>query len=89
MKGGYTLVDCTGLDLNSLSTIDGIYEKFLAAYNTGKLAVLEGVKNSTAVYTPIPVFLYTAVVSSDTVVKFAIGSNTYIVADDDSVTLQV
>lgn len=89
MNGGYFIVDCTGLDLNSLGTVDGIYKKMLSAYDSGKLVLLGGVKNSTAIYTPVPVFLFTALVSSDTVVKFSIGSNTYIVADDDSVTAQV
>lgn len=89
MNGGYFLVDCTGLDLNSLGTVSGIYDNMLKAYNSGKLVLLGGIKNSTALYTPVPVFLFTALVSSDTVVKFSIGSATYIVADDDSVTLEV
>lgn len=89
MNGGYFLVDCTGLDLNSLGTVDGIYDKLLSACTSGKLVLLGGVKNSTAVYTPVPVFLYTAVVVSDTVVKFSIGSQGYTVADDDSVTADV
>lgn len=89
MNGGYFLVDCTGLDLNSLGTVNGIYDKMLSAVASGKLVLLGGIKNSTAAYTPVPVFLYTAHDSTDTVVKFAIGSQGYTVADDDSVTADV
>ena len=89
MNGGYFLVDCTGLDLNSLGTVDGIYDKLLSANASGKLVLLGGVKNNTAIYSPIPVFIYTALVSTDTVIKFAIGSQGYTVADDDSVTADV
>ena len=89
MNGGYFIVDCTGLDLNSLGTVSGIYDNLLKAYESGKLVILGGIKNSTAVYGPVPVFLYTALVSTATVVKFSIGSASYTVAANDSVTLDV
>lgn len=89
MNGGYFLIDCTGLDLNSPGTVSGIYDNMLKAYDSGKLVLLGGIKNSTAAYTPVPVFLYTALVSTDTVVKFTIGSQGYTVADNDSVTADV
>ena len=89
MNGGYFLVDCTGLDLNSPGTVSGLYDNLLAAYASGKPVILGGIKNSSAKYSPMPIFIYTAVVSSDTVVKFTIGTQGYTVADNDSVTADV
>ena len=43
MKGGYVLVDCSGLDLlaESTQTISGLYNKVKAAMITGKMIIAE------------------------------------------------
>ena len=51
MNGGYSMIDCTGLDLGNLGTVNGLYEKTKAAISTGKPLVLKGVKNSTQKFT--------------------------------------
>ena len=45
MKGGYVLVNCSGLDLKSESaqTISGLYAKVKAAMATGKLIIAENI----------------------------------------------
>ena len=50
-KGGYAIIDCTGVDLGNLGTVSGLYEKAKAAITTGKPLVLKGVVNSTQKYT--------------------------------------
>ena len=56
MNGGYSMIDCTGLDLGNLGTVTGLYEKAKAAINTGKPLVLKGVKNNTQEYSNIPAY---------------------------------
>lgn len=60
MKGGYTLIDCTGLDLTKGSTqqtISGIYAKVKAAYKGGKMIIAENCNWGTDGFvTPINVF---------------------------------
>lgn len=51
MNGGYTMIDCTGVDLGNLGTVSGLYEKAKVAIATGKPLVLKGVKNSTQKFT--------------------------------------
>ena len=45
MKGGYTLVNCGGLDLlsESTQTIAGLYNKVKAAMKTGKMIIAENI----------------------------------------------
>ena len=59
MKGGYTLIDCTGLDLIKGSTeqsITGIYNKVKAAMATGKMMIAENCNWNGAFVTPISLF---------------------------------
>lgn len=51
MNGGYAMIDCTGVDLGNLGTVDGLYEKAKTAISTGKPLVLKGVVNSTQKFT--------------------------------------
>lgn len=53
---GYVTIDCTGIDLGNLGTVTGIYEKFLSAVKTGKMMLLENVKNGTQNFSPIPAY---------------------------------
>ena len=45
MNGGYSMIDFSGVDLGTLGTVTGIYEKTKAAIETGKPLVLCGVVN--------------------------------------------
>ena len=59
MKGGYVLVDCTGLDLlsESTQTISGLYAKCKAAMATGKMIIAENIIwGDDGVISPISVF---------------------------------
>lgn len=56
MNGGYVLVDCAGLDLGELGTVDGLYSKVKAAIKAEKPIVLCNVVNSTQAFTPIVAF---------------------------------
>ena len=53
MNGGYILVDCAGLDLGELGTVDGLYAKVKAAVKAEKPIVLCNIVNSTQAFTPI------------------------------------
>lgn len=85
MKGGYSLVDCTGLNLGSLGKVDGIYNKMLTAYKANKLVLASGIVNGSASFTPIPVFLATETVSSKTVIVMTLMNLPYRISDDDVV----
>ena len=61
MNGGYTMIDCTGVDLGNLGTVSGLYEKAKAAIATGKPLVLKGVKNSTQKFTDMVVYCPTGI----------------------------
>lgn len=56
MNGGYAMIDCSGLDLNTLGTVSGLYEKVKAAIETEKPLVLSGIVNDTQAFTPIVAF---------------------------------
>ena len=59
MKGGYVLVDCTGLDLLSetTQTISGLYNKVKAAMATGKMIIAENmIWGDDGYISPISVF---------------------------------
>ena len=85
VKGGYTLVDCTGLDLGNPVKVDGIYNKMISAYETYKLVILENCKNGDAKFTPIPCFLATETVSNKIVVVATIMNLPYRISDDDTI----
>lgn len=56
MNGGYAMVDCSGLDLNTLGTVTGLYQKVKAAIGTEKPIVLSGIVNDEQEFTPIVAF---------------------------------
>ena len=56
MNGGYAMVDCSGLDLNTLGTVTGLYQKVKAAIGTEKPIVLSGIVNDEQGFTPIMAF---------------------------------
>lgn len=56
MNGGYALIDCTGLDLNNLGTVSGLYQQIKNAVDNNKPMVLVNVKNGTQKFSPIPAF---------------------------------
>lgn len=53
MKGGYVIVDFSGVDLSNLGTKTGIYAEVSAALKTGKPVVIRGIKNNTQYFTDI------------------------------------
>lgn len=85
IKGGYTAVDCTGLNLGSLTKVTGIYNKMLTAYKSNKLVLAENVVNGSAHFTPIPVFLATETVESATVIVMTLMNLPYRISADDSI----
>ena len=53
MNGGYSMIDCSGVDLGTLGTVSGIYEKTKQAIETGKPLVLCGIVNGEQAFTPM------------------------------------
>ena len=53
MNGGYSMVDCSGVDLGNLGTVSGIYKKVKAAIKTEKPIVLSGIVNGEQAFTPM------------------------------------
>lgn len=45
VNSGYVMIDCTGVDLGDLGTVDGLYDKVKNALSTGKILVLTGIVN--------------------------------------------
>lgn len=68
MNGGYALIDCTGLDLNDLGTVPGIYDSVRAAVVNDKPIVLVGVMNDEQAFSPITA--YGAINGTDIYVSF-------------------
>ena len=85
VKGGYSLVDCTGLDFGNLTKVDGIYNKMLTAYKSNKLVILEHCSNGNAKFTPIPCFIATETVSNKIVIVATIMNLPYRISDDDTI----
>lgn len=85
MKGGYTLVDCTGFDLANPGTVDGIYNKMMNAYNSNKLVVCQNLKNGSSVFTPISSFLGLEIDGSTTTIILTIMNLPYRISADDSI----
>lgn len=56
MNGGYSMIDCTGLNLGNPGTVTGLYEKALKAIKTGKPLFLNNVVNGDQAFTSIPGF---------------------------------
>lgn len=53
MNGGYAMIDCTGVDLNDLGIVSGLYERVKTAVSTEKPIVICNVVNSTQKFTPM------------------------------------
>ena len=81
IKGGYSMVDATGLDLGNPVKVDGIYNKLLTAYKADKLVVIENAKNGTAKFTPIAAFL----AMESTTIILTIMNLPYRVSSDDTI----
>lgn len=56
MNGGYALVDCAGVDLGNLGTVNGLYSKLDSAIKSGKFILLTNVVNGDTTFSPIPAF---------------------------------
>ena len=82
VKSGYVMVDCTGFDFSNVTKIDGIYEKMLAAYNTGKFVLCENMVNGTSKFSPIPAFLAIA----NNKIVLTVMNIAYNIASDDTIT---
>lgn len=84
MNGGYTMIDCKGLDLGNPGTVTGLYEKALNAIKTGKPLVLNNVVNGSKVFTPITGF---GGVESSTSVFISFEPVTIHISNEDVVTI--
>lgn len=84
MKGGYATIDCNGIDLNNLGTVDGIYTKAKAAINTGKPLVLNGIVNNTQKFTDIVAY---GGIESSTSVFLSFFPITLHISNEDVVTM--
>ena len=85
-KGGYTLVDCTGLNLGNLVKVDGIYNKMMSAYKENKFVLCANVVNGSAKFTPIPAFLATETEDSTTTIILTIMNLPYRISADDTIS---
>lgn len=56
MNGGYSMVNCTGVDLGDLGTVPGLYDQIKAAISTKKPIMLYGLVNGLQEFTPVPAF---------------------------------
>lgn len=83
---GYHIIDATGLDLNSLGKVTGLCASMKKAVEIGKPVVLYGVKNSTALYSPIYVTVYDKSTSG---VGFILNGVAYTVNTSDTVSADV
>lgn len=84
MKGGYIIIDCTGLDLNTLGTVSGLYEKVKNAVGSNKPIVLHGIVNNTQAFTDIVAF---GGVESSTSVFLSFFPVTLHISNEDVVTM--
>lgn len=81
---GYIMVDATGLDVSDTEaqTVDGLYDRLVAALATGKEVLLTGVVNDDAEYSPTSI----TCAMGDAGVTIVMPGFTAVVADDDEVT---
>jgi hypothetical protein len=84
MKGGYATIDCKGIDLNNLGTVEGIYEKSKAAIDTGKPLVLNGIVNNAQKFTDIVAY---GGVESSTSVFLSFFPITLHISNEDAVSM--
>lgn len=89
LKGGYTMIDCKGLNLLSQSaqTISGLYNDCKTAIATGKVVFAHNIFYGEGVpMTPAPVTLNFASAESTNII-FQISSKQIKVASNDVVTI--
>ena len=86
MKSGYVMVDCTGFDFSNVTSIDGIYQKMMDAYKTGKFVLCENMVNGSAKFSPIPAFLATAGSGSSTYIVLTVMNIAYNITSDDHIS---
>ena len=84
MKGGYTNIDFTGVDLGNLGTVTGIYEKVKTAVETGKPMALYNIVNGTQKFTPIVAY---GGVESSTSVFLSFYPITLHISNEDAITM--
>lgn len=88
IPNGYIMVDCTGLDLikgSTPQTINGLYQKCIAACNTGKpIYCVNAVWDDKGVVTPIEVLI----VQFDGYVIATASTLQIIVTSSDVVTIE-
>lgn len=84
MTGGYAMVDCSELDLNTLGTVTGLYEKVKAAISTDKPLVLFGIVNDEQEFSPIVAF---GGIESDSSVFVSFFPVTLHISEEDVVTM--
>lgn len=53
MNGGYSMVDCAGLDLGNLGTVSGLYSQVKNAVKSNKPIYLYNLVNGEQAFTPI------------------------------------
>lgn len=80
---GYIMVDATGLDVSDteVQTVDGLYDRLVAALATGKEILLTGMVNGDAECSPASVTCTMGAGATITMSGFSA-----VVTDDDEVT---
>ncbi|MBR2152206.1 MAG: hypothetical protein IJ944_02830 [Clostridia bacterium] len=89
MKSGYVMVDCTGFDFSNVGKVDGIYNKMLSAYDSGKFVLCEHMVNGSAKFSPIPAFLATAKSGSTNYIVLTVMNIAYNITEDDNISTDV
>lgn len=90
MKGGYILVDCTGIDLTaeSAQTVTGIWKKAVTAIASGKPIIAQGCVYGTG--KPVsPVTCFGWYISSTEIVVVGATLHIHIKNDDTATVLDV
>lgn len=89
MNNGYVMVDCTGFDFSNLAKIDGIYNKMVSAYKTGKFVLCSNMVNGSAKFSPIPAFLALAGSGDNVYVVLTVMNLAYNITKDDNISTDV
>ena len=82
-KGGSINIDCAGLDIDNLGTVNGLYNRMYEAYNINKSVNLLNIVNGTIAYTPIK----SGLSYDGTYVAFDILGQQYQVSSSDVVSI--
>lgn len=85
MKGGYSMIDCTGFDLGNPTSVAGIYNKMMTAYKSNKLVICQNMKNGSSKFTPIAGFIATETEGTTVTIVLTIMNLTYRISADDSI----